>query len=314
MNKAEQKVVQYLDEAHATEAGLTRVLESQIAMTPRGAYRNALEQHLGETRDHAARVRERLRELRQAQNPMLAGIGFVETVIGQTLALWKAPLDLMRGTSGEEKLLKNAKDTCATEALEIATYTALEQVARAVGDDATAKLAASIRADEEKMLARVTAELPKLARAVVRAEVEGKPSFDASATGAADAIREAGEAVTRTARAAVPVTADDVAIPRYDELTADEVVGRLGDLSQAELATVGAYERKRQDRATVLAKVESLRGDEPWPGYDELTVAEVRDALREADEERTKAVRAYERAHKNRAGVIAATDRELANA
>jgi hypothetical protein len=32
----QQKVVQYLNEAHATEQALVRVLQSQIAMTPRG--------------------------------------------------------------------------------------------------------------------------------------------------------------------------------------------------------------------------------------------------------------------------------------
>ena len=32
----EQKIVQYLNEAHASEQALTRVLQSQIAMTPRG--------------------------------------------------------------------------------------------------------------------------------------------------------------------------------------------------------------------------------------------------------------------------------------
>ena len=52
-------------------------------------------------------------------------------------------------------MLKNAKDAAATEALEIATYTALERLAGRVGDDETAKLAASIRRDEEKMLERV---------------------------------------------------------------------------------------------------------------------------------------------------------------
>ena len=50
----EQKIVQYLNEAHASEVALTRVLQSQIAMTPRGSYRSGLEKHLGETRDHAA--------------------------------------------------------------------------------------------------------------------------------------------------------------------------------------------------------------------------------------------------------------------
>jgi ferritin-like metal-binding protein YciE len=56
MEKAEQKIVQYLNEAHATEQALVTVLQSQIAMTPRGGYRDALESHLRETRDHASRV------------------------------------------------------------------------------------------------------------------------------------------------------------------------------------------------------------------------------------------------------------------
>ena len=52
-------------------------------------------------------------------------------------------------------MLKNAKDAAATEALEIATYTALERLAAAAGDDETARLARLIRTDEERMLERV---------------------------------------------------------------------------------------------------------------------------------------------------------------
>ena len=37
----------------------------------------------------------------------------------------------------------------------------------------TAKLAASIRADEERMLEFVVRRVPKLARAVVRSEIDG---------------------------------------------------------------------------------------------------------------------------------------------
>ena len=130
----------------------------------------------------------------------------METVVGQALALTKTPFDLLRGSGGEEKVLKNAKDAYASEAMEIATYTAIERLAGAVGDEQTAKLAASIRADEEKMLERVLTEIPKLTDAVVRADVKGNPSFDVTTTGAADAVRDAGEAAkergaTTTARA-----------------------------------------------------------------------------------------------------------------
>ena len=43
MDASQTKVVQYLREAHASEQALVRVLQSQIAMTPRGSYRDALD-------------------------------------------------------------------------------------------------------------------------------------------------------------------------------------------------------------------------------------------------------------------------------
>src|SRR5579863_3597570 len=194
MSRSDRKVVQYLNEAHASEVGLVSVLKSQIAMTPRGSYRDGLENHLDETRTHAQRIQERLGELERSRDPLQAFLGFAESLVGQTLALSKTPLDLLRGSGGEEKVLKNAKDACASEALEIATYTAIERLARAVGDDETADLAQRILADEERMLARVMREIPKLTDAVVRADVKGQPSYDITTTGAGEAVKEASAA------------------------------------------------------------------------------------------------------------------------
>ena len=335
---ATDKLLQYLNEAHATEHGLTRTLEAHIAVTPRGSYRSGLEKHLTETRKHAERLERRMSELGASRNVIQMGIGVVESLVGQALALSKTPIDLVRGSGGEEKLLKNAKDECATEALEIATYDALERLAIGVGDKKTAELAASIRGDEERMLANLRKEIPKLADAVVRAEVEGDPSFDASTTGAADAARAGGEAVRgaakraegsarKTARQArkVPGVAQaegqakgavagesDIPIADYDDLNASQIVSRLNELSQIDLAKVDSYERKNANRKSVLDKVNSLRGNEPWPGYDELTVDEVKTALDTADEKRVREIRDYERQHKGRQGVMDAADREQA--
>jgi len=340
MNADQQKVVQYLNEAHASEQTLVRVLQSQIAMTPSGSYRSGLESHLGETRRHADRVAKRLRALDQGGNPLTAAVGAVQSVAGQALALTKMPLDLLRGSGGEEKVLKNAKDACASEALEIATYTAIERLAQKVGDDETVKLAASIRADEEKMLERILREIPKLTDAVFRADVNGDSSYDVTTTGAADAVREAGREARETTRktaASAKKTArqarkvpgvgqvegqvkgavaseEDLAITGYDKLTAGEITDKLTELSQIDLAKIDSYERKNQNRTTILSRVTSLRGDEPWAGYDELTAAEVTAVLSEADDDRAKEIRSYERAHKSRAGVLKAAERELANA
>jgi ferritin-like metal-binding protein YciE len=302
------------------------VLRSQIAMTPEGSYRTGLEKHLRETLTHADRVKAREGELASAGNPFAAGVAFMEDIAAQTLALWKAPLDLMRGATVEEKVLENAKDACAAEALEIATYTALEHVARAAGDEITAELAGSIRAEEERMLERVTRELPKLARAVVG---DTSDAVAATADATERVIRGGDRKRTRPAsrdrsapapkpkRQAKPPApaAEDLPIPGYDTLTAEDIGGRLAGLSQRELAAVDAYERSHGDRSTIRSRIETLRGDEPWQGYDELTVDEIRAVLGDGDDEqRADAVRTYERAHKNRAGVMSAVEREASTA
>jgi ferritin-like metal-binding protein YciE len=340
MQKAEQKIVQYLNEAHATEQALVTVLQAQIAMSPRGSFRNGLETHLRETRDHASRVQRRIDELGYASNLLQAGMGLVQSVVGHALALGKTPIDLVRGSGGDEKVLKNAKDACATEALEIATYTAIERLASAVGDQETEALAKSIRADEQKMLDRLLEEIPSLTEAVVRSEIHGAGSYEVTKTGAADSARAAGEKINETAREVgssvkrrarkarkLPGVAQtegqlkgalaseaDLAIAGYGKLTAEEIVSKLSDLSQVDLAKIDSYERRNENRKTILSRITSLRGNEPWPGYDELSVSEIRAVLDEGDGERIKRVPAYERSHKNRAGVMDASERELTKA
>jgi len=353
--QAEQKIVQYLNEAHAHEIGLTRVLQAQIAMTPRGDYRSAAEQHLEETRQQAERIEQRLGELGEGDNPLQVGLGLLETVVAQGLAFAKTPIDLVRGTGGEEKVLKNAKDAASTEMHEIVTYDALERLARVTGDTKTAELAARNRAEEERFLARIRELLPALTDDVVRADIDGEHSFDATTTGAADAVRgaarsarrttrrttrtatrrtreqakEAGTTARRTARQArrVPgvtqvegeakgavASEGDLPIARYDSLKADEVVSRLTGLSQVDLGKVDAYERKNQNRSTVLERVQGLRGDEPWTGYDDQSVSDVTGRLADADAGLRRRVLEYERAHKDRAGVLRAAGRQTTNA
>jgi ferritin-like metal-binding protein YciE len=333
MNSA-QKTIQYLNEAHATEQALTRTLQAHIAMTPRGAYRTDLERHLQETRSHATALEQRLEELGESRSMVVSGVGVLQSLVGQALALGKGPFDLLRGASGEEKLLKNAKDESATEALEIATYRALEHFARRTGDGKTARLAASIRKDEVRMLAVLQERVTTLVDDVIRSELKDEDVYDVSKTGAADAVRrgrkkveratkegarKAGSQARSTARQArkVPGVAQaegglkgaiaseqDLAIANYDSLNADEIVGRLSELSQIDLAKVDAYERKHENRSTVLGRIDSLRRDEPWPGYDELTVDEIRKTLARADAKQSREVREYERRHKERQGVL----------
>jgi hypothetical protein len=169
----------------------------------------------------------------------------------------------------------------------------------------------------------------------------GNGTYDVTKTGAADAVRSAAHTVEttvergagetkRAARQArkVPGVArvegdvkgalaqeSDLPIQRYDQLTAAEINEKLPSLSQIDLAKTGAYERKNQNRTTIASRITALTGTEPWPGYDEQTVDEVKSALAKIDDaDELKTVRDYEQAHKARTTVIGATERELAHA
>src|SRR4051795_2615382 len=196
-------VLQYLQEAHATEQALVTNLRAHISMTPRGSYRDLLERHLAETQQHERAVARRIREVGSDRGILAAAYGLAASIVGQVLVLTKGPLDLLRGgTEGEEKLLKNARDEVVTEALEIGIYDALEELALAVGDEPTAKLAARHRGQEERMLEQLRRLIPRLSHAVVQAEAGGQPSYDWGTTGAADAGRGAKRTASRTQRKA----------------------------------------------------------------------------------------------------------------
>jgi len=153
-----------------------------------------------------------------------------------------------------------------------------------------------------------------------RAEQAGSDVIESVAVNVREAATKQAKAVESVAgnvRQAAKKQAEAVTGPTdeplagYDELTAEQVVAKLPTLSQRELAKVDAYERFHQARQTVLARVESLTGDEPVSGYDELTVAEIQKLLTDGDEDLAKRVRDYERGHSARNGVLQAAERQL---
>jgi ferritin-like metal-binding protein YciE len=154
----------YLDEAHAMETALVTNLSAHIALTTDADYRSLLERHLEETRAQVRNIDRRRKAIGHARrNPVRAGIGLARDIAGQAMVLTKGPLDAFRTVDQHERMLKNARDECVTEALEIATYDVLETVAKAAGDNPTAKLAADHRKQEERMLADLRAVIGRLA-------------------------------------------------------------------------------------------------------------------------------------------------------
>ena len=328
----EQKIVQYLNEAHASELALTRVLQSQIAMTPRGSLPlRAGDAPRPRRSDHARPRREAgCRSSARAPTRCRPSSASRRASSGRRSRSARRRSTSLRGSGGEEKVLKNAKDAAATEALEIATYTSIERLAKVVGDDKTAQLAASILADEEKMLARVLREIPQADRrrdrrqgrfdVATREPAPARPSRRASEGDQAGRPpdpqgpgRRAGRGPGQ-GRRRLRGRSRDRALRRADRRR-DHAAGcpssRRSTWPRSIPTSAGTRTAPRCSTA-----ISSLRGDEPWPGYDELNVSEIRSALAEADDDRLRDrphVRAraqgpHERARRRRARADAPPD------
>ncbi|MCW2925776.1 MAG: hypothetical protein JWM98_3180 [Thermoleophilia bacterium] len=196
--RADQKITQHLYEVHALELMVVNTLTAHIAMTPAGAYRSGLETHLAESLDHADRIQRHLASRDARRSLAQVGYGLAQGAMSQAVAFGKVPFDMARGTSGEEMLVKNLRDECANETAEVAAYLILEQYAREVGDTATERLAASIRADEERMLERLFDQAPRLVADAVAADVDGNPQFSVGRVGAIDGVRSVATAAARS--------------------------------------------------------------------------------------------------------------------
>jgi ferritin-like metal-binding protein YciE len=176
LNERDTKLVQWLGEAHAKEAELEADLTAHIALTQKSSYKKRLQQHLQETREHKQRVASRVKQLggSPSSGPDLPGVpGAVTEVAGKTLAAVKGQVGAMRAalTEQAETHLRNAQEELREEHVEITIYNRIEAFATEVGDRDTAKLAKEIRRDEERMAKYLEAELGRLVKEVVRAEI-----------------------------------------------------------------------------------------------------------------------------------------------
>jgi ferritin-like metal-binding protein YciE len=173
------KLVQYLNEAYGLERRLETALEAHIAMTTQAAYKRRLRQHLTETKRHGREVGKRIKALGasparfDAPGPSQVAEAAQAVLSGaqRAAALAQGPWHALRGTGEQEKQLKNAKTEYASESEEIATYTAIETLAESIGDKDTRQLARAIRREEERMRTYLEKEIPRLTKAVAKAEI-----------------------------------------------------------------------------------------------------------------------------------------------
>src|ERR671920_828885 len=143
-DKLQQKLADYVEDAHAMEQNDLQMLDSIISTTDDPEVREMLQSHKRETEEHERRLRERLDAMGRgtsARKQAQAGGG----------ALLKGVGDVARG----DKAGKNARDGYTAEHMEIAAYQLLERLAEKAGDIQTAEVARQNRAEEEAMAKKI---------------------------------------------------------------------------------------------------------------------------------------------------------------
>jgi ferritin-like metal-binding protein YciE len=134
------QLVNHIDEAHALEQTVLRMLDGLIESAEDPEIIDRLEHHKLETQQHESLMRGRL-EAHGATPSM------VKQAAGMLEALMKMPLDLVRG----ERTGRGARDAYTTEHLEIASYELLRRVAERAGDEETARACLDILEQERAM-------------------------------------------------------------------------------------------------------------------------------------------------------------------
>lgn len=173
------KLIQYLNEAYGLERRLETSLQAHLALATRATYKQRLRAHLTETKRHGRDVQRRIKQLGGTPETIALPGPDAVSDIAQTAvagaqraaALAQGPLHALRGTGEEEKQLKNAKTEYASEAEEIATYSAIIALAETLGDADTVRVARAILREEERMSAFLSKEIPRMVKAVAKAEI-----------------------------------------------------------------------------------------------------------------------------------------------
>lgn len=191
----ELKLIQYLNEAYGKEKQLETTLQAQIRIFQKPAIKKRLQDHLKETKGQSKALEKRIKALGgKAQTQDLPGpditdaaAGAVANVANRALAAAEGPVQALRGTSGADNQLRNARDAYWNEAEEIAHYTIIEAAADQLGDKDTVKLARDHRRQEERMQTFLSKQMPQLVKDVIKEEIPAKERKPASASASASA-------------------------------------------------------------------------------------------------------------------------------
>ncbi len=147
-------VLTWLNNAHAMEKGLEEVFERHVrAAKGQPQLQSKLQSHLEQTRRHAEHMAGCVRamggELSEVKDVFGKMFGAIEDMVSRRY---------------QDAMVKNAIADYAAEQFEIASYRALSEAARQIGEEKVAAICDEICAEEEDMARWLEQQLPGVVR------------------------------------------------------------------------------------------------------------------------------------------------------
>ncbi len=158
METPQERLLRYLDDAHAAEVGIGDMLRSLIDRTNSMQAKTAFQEHLAVTQNQAQRLEQRLISLGGKTS---GGKGILNSIMGKVSELVNA------GHDDYDKTTQDLIKAYSTEYLEIGMYTSLKAYAEQLGDAETAALAERAIGEEKEAADTVFPLIAETAKAAI---------------------------------------------------------------------------------------------------------------------------------------------------
>jgi ferritin-like metal-binding protein YciE len=156
MENTQERLIRYLQDAHAAEVGVRKMLEGFVDDTDDQSIKMMFQEHLTITRTQEDRLEQCLRKYNAEPSD---GKGFMNSLMAKIG-------DFIQGGHDQyDKNTQNLIKAYATEHLECAMYEALMTYAKGVGDQDVVQVAETIQNEEKETADRLWPMISKYATA-----------------------------------------------------------------------------------------------------------------------------------------------------
>jgi ferritin-like metal-binding protein YciE len=141
METPQERLLRYLDDAHAAEVGIEEMLRAAIDHANNVQAKSAFQEHLAVTQNQAQRLEQRIIALGGKTS---GGKGIINSILGKVSDLVNI------GHDDFDKATQDLIKAYSTEHLEVGMYTSMKAYAEQLGDTETVALAERAMAEEKE--------------------------------------------------------------------------------------------------------------------------------------------------------------------